>query len=106
MSNATWYILSYDIRSPRRLRRVHQFLRTRAYALQESVFAWQGDTQDLTQLQQELRTLLDLKEDDFRGYPLLAGEHIHWWGTPPLPEGIIDFGYPKLLLHDTQESCQ
>ncbi|MGB2131546.1 MAG: hypothetical protein ACPHXW_08940, partial [Marinobacterium sp.] len=40
-----WSLIAYDVRSPRRIQRLHRFLRTQAYALQESVFAWYGTEQ-------------------------------------------------------------
>jgi CRISPR-associated protein Cas2 len=89
-----WYLLCYDIRSARRLQRVHKFLRTEAYALQESVFAWFGNQEDMEQLQRELISRINPGEDDFRGYRLPAGKAIKFWGASPFLDGIIDNGYP------------
>jgi CRISPR-associated endonuclease Cas2 len=65
-----WYLIQYDIGSPRRCRQVHRLLKSCAFALQESVFAWFGDQTELTALQQQLTQRINPKEDGIRGYRL------------------------------------
>lgn len=89
-----WYLLAYDIRCSRRLQRVHKFLRTKAYAVQESVFAWYGNQHDVEELQRQLLSRIKPGEDDFRGYRLPANKVLHFWGASPFLDGIIDNGYP------------
>lgn len=93
-----WYILCYDIRNVRRLQRVHKFLRTEAYALQESVFAWYGNQEEVERLQQELISRIKPSEDDFRGYRLPANRLIKFWGSSPFLDGILDNGYPPHMI--------
>ncbi|ANG62224.1 CRISPR-associated endonuclease Cas2 [Marinobacterium aestuarii] len=99
-----WYLLAYDIRSPRRLQRLQRFLRTQAYVLQESVFAWQGDDEALAILQVQLLKLIRPGEDDLRGYRIPANTLIHFWGASPFLEGVFDNGYPAHQLHDFKQS--
>ena len=89
-----WYLLAYDIRCKRRLQRTHKFLRTQAYALQESVFAWHGNAGELDQLQTKLMELIDPRKDDLRGYRLPRHVAIQLWGSSPFVDGIFDNGYP------------
>lgn len=89
-----WHLIVYDIRCPRRLRRVHAFLKKQAYALQESVFAWQGTEQELIELQQGLLERINSKEDDVRGYRLPANQKLHLFGVSPFLDDVYDFGLP------------
>ncbi|WP_152484448.1 CRISPR-associated endonuclease Cas2 [Halomonas sp. THAF5a] len=98
MSEVQWYVIAYDIREPRRLRKVQRLLRTCGYALQESVFAWQGDHRQLRELQRRLRALIKAEVDDVRGYPVRMGQGILWWGNLPLPSGVIDEAAPRFEL--------
>lgn len=98
MSEAQWYVIAYDIREPRRLRKVQRCLRGCGYALQESVFAWQGDNRQLRELQKRLSALIRAEVDDVRGYPVMKGQGILWWGNLPLPGGVIDEDAPRIEL--------
>ena len=88
MSEPRWYLIAYDIRSPRRLRKVQHHLRACGYPLQESVFAWHGNRRELVKLQQALKALINESEDDIRGYPILEETGILWWGCLPWPQGV------------------
>jgi len=71
------YLLTYDVREPRRLRRVHRVAKDFGYALQYSVFLCdldaRGRVQLLAALGDEIHTridsvaLFDLGESDGRG---------------------------------------
>lgn len=93
-----WHLIVYDIRCPKRLRRVHAFLKKQAYALQESVFAWQGTEQELIKLQQGLKDCINNKEDDVRGYRLPANQKLYLFGVSPFLEDVYDFGLPPYEL--------
>ena len=56
MNRASWFLVSYDIADPRRLRTVHRLLRGCAHPLLESLFAFQGD---VLALRRELAGMLD-----------------------------------------------
>ena len=94
-----WYLISYDIRLPRRLQRVHRLLRKQASALLESLFAFQGSRQAVEQLRLQLARELHAGEDDLLIYPLRADRPLHRWGTACLPQGLYDFSLPPLIEH-------
>ncbi len=97
------YIICYDIRHPRRLGRIHRFMRKFATALQYSVFLFTGTARQLQQHMAELESLMDKREDDIRSYPipehgvrLCLGQGIlpmgiHWSSLPvPSPPMATD----------------
>ncbi len=81
-------IICYDICSPKRLVRLHRFLKTRAVPLQYSVFLFTGSERRLTQCLEEAALLIDPSKDDLRAYPLPARGLKARLGKPILPEGI------------------
>jgi CRISPR-associated endonuclease Cas2 len=89
-----WYVLAYDIRSAQRLQRLHRFLVTQAYALQESVFAWCGNDEELDVLKRRILTLIRPSEDDFRGYRVAVNTPLEFWGASPFLTGVFCAGYP------------
>ncbi|MGS2743877.1 CRISPR-associated endonuclease Cas2 [Halomonas sp. LS-001] len=99
MSQPQWHLIAYDIRDVKRLRRVHTCLQQCAFALQRSVFLWQGDARQLAVLKQQLSQLINPLEDDIRGYPMACGEPIHCWGKLPFMEGMFMEGLPRLEIH-------
>lgn len=94
-----WSLIAYDVRCPRRLQRLHRFLRTEAYALQESVFAWFGTDEAKLLLQARMLKLINKAEDDLRGYRLKSGSDIQMWGQSPFVNDIFDSGYPPIKIH-------
>jgi CRISPR-associated protein Cas2 len=69
-SGKKWYMLAYDIREPKRLRRVHYFIKKHGTALQKSVFLLQVDTTRLQEIISEIQSRVKDREDDVRIYPL------------------------------------
>lgn len=67
----SWYIIAYDIREPKRLRRLHYFLKKKAISLQNSVFLIKADAQRLKRLEVSLEQIINNNEDDVRIYPVL-----------------------------------
>jgi CRISPR-associated protein Cas2 len=65
-----WYLIAYDVCEPKRLNRVHRYLRKRAFAAQESVFVVHTDVAAMAEIEQGLRTLADQREDDLRLYAI------------------------------------
>ncbi|WP_404296446.1 CRISPR-associated endonuclease Cas2 [Halomonas sp.] len=98
MSEPQWYLIAYDIRDPRRLRRVQHLLRTCSHPLQASVFAWEGSHRELQVLKKALEALIKPKEDDVRGYPVVSGHGILWWGAMPMPKDIVVENAPRIDL--------
>lgn len=64
------YLIAYDIRQPRRLGRVHRFLRRQGLPVQYSVFTAQLDARKLERVLGGLRAIIDARIDDVRCYPL------------------------------------
>ncbi len=65
-----WYLLCYDIRDPRRLRRFHYRLSKRAIALQESVFLLRLDDRERERLERLVAEHTHSRKDDLRLYPI------------------------------------
>lgn len=93
MRNAKyWYVIQYDIKCPKRGQKVLRHLKTCAFALQKSVFAWQGTTIELDALQTKLLQLINPKQDDIRGY--LISKQLLLFGANPFLEESYFSGYP------------
>lgn len=69
-STEYWYIVCYDIRSPKRLQKVQRLLRKKAFMLQESVYLFASQAEDLSRLRTELIKYIRIHEDDMRIYQL------------------------------------
>lgn len=96
MNRMSWFLVSYDIADPRRLRSVHRWLRCRAHPLLESLFAYQGD---LHELRGALAERIRPSEDDLLIYRLRPGVPLHRWGRACAPEGVYDLSLPPLVEH-------
>lgn len=83
------YLVCYDIRDPRRLQRVHRYLRAVGIPLHYSVFQVNTTPRGLLDLLGELAGLLDLTRDDLRAYPLPARPRGILLGRPPFLEGLL-----------------
>lgn len=92
MADRTRYLLAYDIRHPKRLRRVHQVARGWGDPLQYSVFVCDLTRAELFLLKEDLIEEMNLREDSVGifdlGPPTGRGlECIEFIGTRrPLPE--------------------
>lgn len=64
------HVVAYDIADPKRLGRVHRYLKKFAIPLQYSVFLVELDAAGRDKLLAKLRTLIHPKQDDVRIYPL------------------------------------
>lgn len=63
-----WHVVTYDIRCPRRLRRVHRSVREDCLAVQQSVFLFNGSADQRDALLEKLAGLIE-PVDDVRVYP-------------------------------------
>ncbi len=70
MKKKHWYVLAYDIREPKRLRRTHAYIRKHGVSLQKSVFLIHTDRDGLAGLKQGVLERVNSKEDDVRLYPV------------------------------------
>jgi len=90
----TDYLICYDICHPKRLLRIHRVLRSRAVALQYSVFLFSGTLLQLQRCLGELENLMDKRCDDIRAYPLPQRGLRLRLGKSLLPSGIQWSGLP------------
>lgn len=65
-----WYLLAYDVRDKKRLRRLHYALKKQALPLQQSVFLVQADKKRLKFLVGLVKSRTATNLDDVRVYPL------------------------------------
>ena len=89
------YLICYDISCPRRLVRIHRYLKRVAYPLQYSVFLFTGTAPQLERCLARLSHLMDARADDIRAYPLPERGYRMCFGKAPLPEGIHWAGLPE-----------
>ncbi len=66
----SWYLLAYDIRDPKRLRRVHYYLRKQGLAAQQSVFFLHVTDAELKQTLEGVAKRIHRHLDDVRAYPI------------------------------------
>lgn len=99
-------VIAYDIRDPKRLRRVHRAAQRLATPFQYSVFIadWPEGC-DLAERLAPLAALIDPRVDDLRAYPLPARGLICRLGRATLPAGIHFTGLPAPLHEDLFEGA-
>ena len=72
------HILCYDIADPKRLKKVHQVIAETGIALQYSVFYLPLNARQLQPIIERLESIIDLKEDDVRIYPIHQFDLAQW----------------------------
>lgn len=72
------WLLAYDIADSRRLQKVGRHMRKEGVALQYSVYLVRGNKAKIDLLMGQLVSLIDVRADDIRAYPL--GENVRIWG--------------------------
>lgn len=82
------HLLAYDIADPRRLGRVHRYMKKRAIAVQYSVFLVECSPLRLKEVIAGVQSLLDEREDDVRVYTLPSRIEVKTMGNQLLPGGI------------------
>ncbi|NLV30983.1 MAG: CRISPR-associated endonuclease Cas2 [Acidobacteria bacterium] len=83
------WLIGYDIANPRRLGRVHRFLKSHAIPVQYSVFVFQGNQLELERIIAGLSELISPKEDDVRAYHVPDRCEVAMLGRQDLPDGIV-----------------
>ncbi|WP_298609743.1 CRISPR-associated endonuclease Cas2 [uncultured Thiothrix sp.] len=83
------HIISYDIAEPKRLKRIHRFLKKVALPLQYSVFLIEADAKRIEQLMKQLALMIKAREDDIRIYPLPLQPDWCAVGKPLWDEGML-----------------
>ncbi len=86
------HIVAYDIANPKRLGRVHRYLKKQAVPLQYSVFLVELDQARREKLLRGLRELIDTRQDDVRIYPLPDQPEWIALGKPLWDEGMMVTG--------------
>lgn len=86
------YLVCYDIRDDRRLRRVFGFTKRYGLHLQYSVFYCRFTWPELQRFKSRLAELIDKREDDIRIYPLPDKPKVTVLGCGDrLPDGVDIF---------------
>ena len=83
----TW-LVGYDIREPRRLRRVHRLMRKQGLAAQYSAFTVEADDVQILAVLRALEGTIDVREDDVRAYHLPASCPVWRLGAQGWPDGL------------------
>lgn len=84
----TW-LITYDIADPKRLGRVHRYLKKVATPVQYSVFSAEETDAGIRHIRDDLAQLIHPKADDVRFYPLPRHLEVHHFGRSALPEGLL-----------------
>lgn len=93
-----WFIISYDIRLPKRLQRLQRWLKRHAFALQDSVFIFAGTLSAWEQLKRGIQNRIKTTEDDVRVYQLSRSSILTFYSASPWPEDIYFSGYPPFQV--------
>lgn len=79
------WLITYDITEPRRLQRLHRFLRRHATPVQYSVFFFEGSAARMGQLMSQVESRIDPDTDDVRAYQLPDKLSLDTFGRGSLP---------------------
>jgi len=85
------WLLCYDISDPKRLGKVHRYMKKIGISLQYSVFQLTATNQEIEDILGGLEELINEKEDDIRIYPLHKKPKTHIIGNSLFPEGVMLF---------------
>jgi len=101
------WLIAYDIRDPRRLARLHNFIKRHAVPVQYSVYLFSGHAGHLGQLLAEIRHRIDIRVDDVRAYLVPEGAEVHTLGRGalPIPATLVSEGgpYGTMLMAATSD---
>lgn len=81
--------MAYDIRRPKRLRRVHAVLKRYGIPIQYSVFVARLSESALLKLLTELKSVIDSRRDDIRVYPIPTPVEVVALHDPGAPVGVF-----------------
>ena len=96
------HIIAYDIGEPRRLVRIHRYLKKRAMPIQYSVFLIKCSPEQLRNIMEELNEMIDPAADDVRFYTLPIKAKIITLGQQGMRPGVqllsgTENDYEKML---------
>lgn len=83
------WLVAYDIADPRRLSRLHRFLKKQAVPVQYSVFCFEGSAMQLGRLARDIEDYIDPSTDDVRIYQVPEHLQCDVLGHGTLPEGVL-----------------
>lgn len=83
------WLIAYDIADPRRLGRVHRYLKGEAVPVQYSIFAANTSANGIRRVRDGLAKRIDPRQDDVRIYLLPCPLNISCLGQSFLPEGLL-----------------
>jgi CRISPR-associated protein Cas2 len=83
------WLIAYDIADPRRLGRVHRYLKGEAVPVQYSIFATNTSANGIRRVRDALEKRIDPRRDDVRIYLLPKPLDITCIGSSFLPEGLL-----------------
>lgn len=83
------FVVAYDVRNGRRLKRVHRLLSAMGFPVEYSIFVFEGTDDACAGCLAKVCSVLDPKHDDLRCFRLPAGASGWHLGKGALPEGIF-----------------
>jgi CRISPR-associated protein Cas2 len=86
------HIIAYDIGDPKRLIRIHRYLKKLAMPIQYSVFLIECNAKELQEVRDDLQAMINPKQDDIRIYTLPLKPVIMTLGQQALSQGIYLLG--------------
>ena len=89
LSQPHLFLIAYDIREPRRLGRIHRFLRKEGLPVQYSVFTARLTERKLQRVMAGLERMFDPRVDDGRIDPLLARQEQVALGLQMFPDDVM-----------------
>lgn len=81
------WLITYDIRCPKRLARLHRFLCQNAAPVQYSVFVGEYRRSEIDWLCVQINDIIETRVDDVRCYPIPKEPCLTMIGSPRCPEG-------------------
>ncbi len=97
-NQAQIYLVCYDIADPKRLNRVHRFLREQGIPVQYSVVTARLTAKELDRIIAGLTDRIDERADDVRVYPLATHSENASLGLQYFPDGVLLIEKGKDLL--------
>jgi len=103
MKNFGWYMVVYDIADPKRLRKVHRIMKNESLPVQQSVFFYRGTEKVVNILLDKISSVMSLKEDDLRAYPVSHPKNV--WTTGGILESVplVEISHNSIQSLSTKE---
>jgi len=85
------FLICYDIADPKRLGRVHRYLKKQGLPVQYSVFTTESKRPQLEKLLAGIKSIINQREDDVRCYTLPDNLEFVGLGRQIFPDGVMLF---------------